>query len=402
MLAVQYLENGTYIAGISPEQARARLREAFARLPIDCVILGWNLPSKFVGACIQESIRAGAKTYLWHPLLTGDSLYPARPEWQTIGVNGERVPGFKDLPDFTFICLNQPAAFEATMTRLRQAIRGGDYQGVFLDRIRYPSPGADPIRHLACFCPDCQRLAVAEGLDLPVVQKKLQTLLVKPELGRLPAFLRVLLDSTAEVSSDPVFELLHLFLDFRARSVTRIVQAAAEIARAEGLSVGLDCFTPALAYMVGQDLAALDAHCDWIKVMTYAHAYGPAGLPFELSALAGWLKGFPTIDEGSALDWLAQAAHLPLPIDMITLREYGLSPEALAIEIRRARAARMQTLLAGVELVDLEGVTHLNSDQIAVDLRAIREADPDGLVLSWDLWWIPLERLEIVRRSWLL
>ena len=236
----------------------------------------------------------------------------------------------------------------------------------------------------------------------PVVQKNLQTLLVDPAPGRLPAFLRVLFDATAEVSSDPDFEIIRLFLDFRARSVTRIVQAAAEIARAEGLLVGLDCFSPALAYMVGQDLAALDAHCDWIKVMTYAHAYGPAGLPFELSALAGWLKGFPTIDEGSALDWVSQAAHLPLPIDMIALREYGLSPEALAIEIRRARAARMQTLLAGVELVDLEGVTHLNSDQIAVDLRAIREADPDGLVLSWDLWWIPLERLEIVRRSWLL
>jgi len=402
MLAVQYLENGSYITGISPEQARARLGETFARLPIDYVILGWNLPKKFVEACAQESSRAGAKTFIWHPLLTGDSFNPVQPEWQTIGVNGERVPGFRDQPDFTFVCPNQPAAHEATLRRLRQVIWGRDYQGVFFDRIRYPSPVADPNRDLACFCSDCQRLAAAEGLDLRVVQKMLQTLLAEPASGRLPAYLKVLLDATADVSSDPDFEMLRHFLDFRTRSVTRIVQAAAEIVRSEGLSVGLDCFTPALAYMVGQDLAALDAHCDWIKVMTYAHAYGPAGLPFELSALAGWLTGFPTIDEGRALNWLAQAAHLPLPTDMIALREFGLSPEALGVEIRRARAARIQTLLAGVELVDLEGVTHLNSDQIEGDLRAIREAGPDGLVLSWDLWWIPLERLEIVRRSWLL
>ncbi len=55
--------------------------------------------------------------------------------------------------------------------------------------------------------------------------------------------------------------------------------------------------------------------------------------------------------------------------------------------------------MAGIELVDVEGVTRLDPAQIAADLRAFQEAQPDGLVLCWDLWRIPSERLELVQAS---
>ena len=38
--------------------------------------------------------------------------------------------------------------------------------------------------------------------------------------------------------------------------------------------------------------------------------------------------------------------------------------------------------------------------QIEADLRALKAAGADGLSLSWDLWHMPLERLEIVREVW--
>ena len=83
-------------------------------------------------------------------MLTGDGVFMPRPEWQAVGLRGERVPGFRGMPEFTFVCPNRPAVREAVLARLHDAIRGGDYQGVFLDRIRYPSPAADPTRWLAC------------------------------------------------------------------------------------------------------------------------------------------------------------------------------------------------------------------------------------------------------------
>jgi hypothetical protein len=53
----------------------------------------------------------------------------------------------------------------------------------------------------------------------------------------------------------------------------------------------------------------------------------------------------------------------------------------------------------GIELVDIPGVSHLNPVQIKSDLQTLHTAEVEGLVLSWDLWHIPLERLERVKAS---
>jgi hypothetical protein len=100
------------------------------------------------------------------------------------------------------------------------------------------------------------------------------------------------------------------------------------------------------------------------------------------------------------LAWLASAIRLPLPSTRAALREQGLAPEALALETQRARAAGVSPLFAGVELVEIEGLAQLDPLQIVADLRAFRESGADGLVLSWDLWHIPLERLSLVRTVW--
>jgi hypothetical protein len=152
--------------------------------------------------------------------------------------------------------------------------------------------------------------------------------------------------------------------------------------------------------MVGQDLGALNSYCQWIKIMPYAHTFGPAGVPFELLGLADWLIDRQSVSESDALEALSQATRLRLPCSRAALRERGLPPDALAAEIKRGRAAGVGTLFAGIELVALEGVTRLDRAQITDDLRALREAGADGLVLSWDLWHIPLERLELVRAVW--
>jgi hypothetical protein len=396
-LALQYLKDSPDVATIAPGDARSRLRAALDLLPISHVLLGWNLSSAVVDACREETVRAGAQLFRWHPLLTGDGTFVPRPQWQTVGPDGNPVAGSQGLPEFTFVCPNRPAVREAVLSRLRDAIRGGNYEGVFLDRIRYPSPAADPARLLACFCNDCRLAALAEELDLEAVRRCIEALLVTPD--RIPAFLRTLLDPQAPETPgpDPSLAALCSFLDFRARSVTRLVKAAAELIHAEGLQVGLDCFSPVLTHMVGQDLGALAPHGEWIKIMSYGHALGPAGLPFELLGLADWLVTQLSISEPEALEWLSLATRLPLPPTCTVLREKGLTPDALAVEVRRGRAAGASTLLAGIELVEVEGVTHLHPAQIAADLNALRAAGANGLVLSWDLWHIPLEHLDLVR-----
>ena len=398
MLAVQYLEPGPDVATRTGVDVRTRLHAAFERLPIAWVILGWDLPQELIEACAQETIRANAQLYLWHPLLTGHGTFEPRSEWQTVGLSSEPVPGYNGLREFTFICPNRSAAAEAILEHVRRVARHSPYQGVFLDRIRYPSPAENPHRLLACFCPACQRAAAAQGFDLAAAQHKIQSILSSPD--RLRSFIELLFDPSSEAASEDDLALLRKFLDFRVNSITRLVQAAADVVHREGLTVGLDCFSPALTGLVGQDLAALNPHCDWIKIMTYGHTLGPAGLPHEFRALAKWLINRGTVTEAEALRWLSHAAHLPLPSSLDALAERGLSSEALRAETQRARA-EVGTLLAGIELVDLAGVTRLDPRQIIADLRAFREARPDGLLLSWDLWRIPPDRLETVRTIWL-
>jgi hypothetical protein len=401
-LAVQYLEDGSDIARIAPRDAQARLRAAFDRLPISDVLLGWNLPEALICACADQVAYADARLFRWHPLLTGDGTFAPRQEWQSIGLSGDPVPGFQGMPEFTFVCPNRLEVRAAVLDHLREVCTSGFYHGIFLDRIRYPSPAQNPAMYLACFCHDCCRVAEGEGLDLDDARRRIGELFSNPK--RAQSAVQVLLGSvaTGTTATDLGLAALRAVLEFRVRTVARFVCEAACVIRESGLEVGLDCFSPALTCMVGQDLGVLDSCCDWIKTMAYGHALGPAGLPFEMLALVNWLMDSCAMEEHDALARVGRASGLALPTTRHVLRERGLPSAALAAEVVRARSSGVSQLLVGIELVEIEGVSHLDPAQIVADLQAIRSAGPDGLVLSWDLLHIPLECLDLVRKVWRL
>ena len=398
-IAIQYLEDAPHIASIEPKEVRRKLEAAFERLPISYILIGWNLPISLINTCSEVATKKNAKLYRWHPLLTGDGTFIPRPEWQTIGLSGEPVPGFKGKKEFTFVCSNRPKVREAVLHHLHDVIRSGNYQGIFLDRIRYPAPGADPVHLLACFCDDCRQTAENRGFDLEDARQKIKEMLSTPKQAR--AFVNILLNSKAAIPSNPYFKALKTLLDFRAHCITQFIKSATEIVSSGGLEVGLDCFSPSLTYMVAQDLKSLKDHCDWIKIMSYAHVFGPAGLPYELIGLVDWLISKGYADEEKALKWVSTGTNLSLPLTRFELSERGLCSGSLVTEIKRARGSGIKNLLAGIELVEVEGVTKLNQEHITKDLRAFKKSGADGLVLSWDLWHIPVERLDLVRTFWI-
>jgi hypothetical protein len=389
--AAQYLEHYDPDQH-TPEAVGQRLRAAFDRLPISMVLLGWNAPRPLADLCAGIATRHKARLFLWHPLLTGNGAFFPRPEWRPVGLDGESLSGFRGQPEFTFACPNHPAARQAALNHLATVLQGSPFQGVFLDRIRYPSPASAPHELLACFCAACRQAASQQGLDLEAVRSSLTSQLSQPEGGR------VLAESLlAPRHARSEIDLLEPFLDFRQRSIHRIVQEAADMIAAQGMAVGLDCFSPRLTRMVGQHLTTLNAACEWIKIMTYTHALGPAGLPFELLGLAGWLTRRYRLSRLQALRCLAEASGLPLPASLSGLRAQGLPPEAIPAEIALGRSQHVSSLWLGAALVDLPGINAVSREQHAADLSACREAAPDGLVLSWDLWHIAPERLEQVR-----
>lgn len=397
-ITLQYLDQSPELEQLTPSAAVERLRRAVDLLPIDALLLGWKLPEGIFESIQAECQRLGITLYRWHPLLTSDGVLQPQPEWRVHGLNGEMVPGFRNLPEFTFVCPNNPGVVEAIQQRVQEALAPGAYQGLFLDRIRFPSPAPDPLTHLACFCPHCQALAAQEGLDLLAARREIAAL-GATAAGRA-GLLLALIGRREPRLSEPAWEALHGCLNFRERSVTRFVSLISQQARDLSLQVGLDAFSPGLTRMVGQDLTALSPTAGWIKVMSYAHSLGPASLPFELEALARFLMRDGALTEQAALQALFQALELPAPQSLEAMRTVGLSTGALVGEIEKGVRASKTSLLVGIELVEVPQVARLNREQIERDARAALAAGPDGFSISWDLLLIPLERLGWVRRIW--
>ncbi len=191
---------------------------------------------------------------------------------------------------------------------------------------------------------------------------------------------------------------LSRLMGFRQYSITRLIRQAADLALERGLEVGLDCFSPSLSQMVGQDLVELSYQARWIKLMTYAHTLGPAGLPFELLGLIDTLTKRTGLTYAEATERVSETAGFPIPENRDELIKTGMPVEALVAEMQKVAGTLQCKVLAGIELVDLRGITHINDQQIERTLRALNLPPLDGFALSWDLQYIPLQRLELISR----
>jgi hypothetical protein len=388
IFAVQYL--GSRPKEATPEDVLVRLREACRQLPISLVLLDWEVSPPIEEAVAQESASTGVELYRWQTWLTGDSHAELPPEWAVVGLDGNPVAGFDDDIDFTFICPNHSGVEDFLAERLESIAARGLYSGIFLDRIRFPSPAQDLPKNLGCFCKDCARIAADMGFDLESARQYILSLLDQPQTAL--ELVQRLLDGSNR-PPDP----LTRFLDFREHSLTRVIRQAQQAAALLGLKVGLDCFSPSLARMVGQNIPDLSRSSDWIKIMTYPRVWGPAGISFELLSLVDWLLELG-LKENEIFQALRVSSRLPVPSTRAELVAAGLPSSAIRVEIDRGRPGSTGSLLAGIALVDVKTIHESTEAQIESDIRESLAAD--GLVLSWDLWQIPPRRLETIHQIW--
>jgi hypothetical protein len=396
VITIQYLEDAPDLPARTASSILDKLRAAARILPFSHLLIGWNLPTRLLEACRKEADQLGLRLLRWHPLLTGDAVFQPNPDWQVIGAGGRKVPGYRGMPEFTFVCPNHPAVQEKIHQRVIQLAQEGLYHGFFLDRVRFPSPSSNPVQDLGCFCERCRQRAAVYGLDLERVRHAILRIATTAE-GRL-ALVGTLLGGSIPGIEPELVARLNAFLDFRQVCVTDFIAQICTPLQQAGMEIGLDCFSPGLTRMVGQDLKALGPYADWIKVMSYAHTLGPAGIPYELSGYYDYLSEDISLNPADILHSMGDALGLELPATLEAIKEKGILPSALEAELRRGVRASSIPILAGFELVQIPGVAELNDVQILSDLEAVKRAEVAGLSISWDLWDIPLERLELVHR----
>jgi hypothetical protein len=371
-------------------EAVRRVQEA---IELDLLILGFReAPEIFRRFC--GSNRPVNDTMLWYGALSdieGMELSDLVVNWRgerSRGWGGWAEKGGEVEETFRFVCPNNPAVRQKVVRRLRELLARYAFAGVFLDKIRLPSPANGVDEMLSCFCDHCRDAAASVDLDLDAVIKILADRAIDPCASPAESKRDSSLWLGALLAGSPI---LSRFLRFRADSVAALVAELAEQARNMGRTVSLDLFSPCLASLVGQDYRRLKRRCDWAKPMTYRLAQGPAGLRLEIPALIGGVANRFGLDEARIVEWSAR--HAAFSEDMLLeTRERAVPITFIQAEIDAAvRALAPVPVYFGLELIRQPGVIDVDSAHVVDMVKAGRAANAAGLVISWDLMHAPFD-----------
>lgn len=342
--------------GITPlnEQHKAALRAALDRLlPLgaEAVILGQSRDAAFQAEMLLRAHEAGAKAYLWAPLFSEyDDFTAFDPH---IGADGLPLPrAFGDA--FNFRCPASKKNLDAFFQMQDAALLSLPFDGVFLDRVRYPSFAHGSLGALGCFCPECAARYRATGVDV----ERVKALLCAKE-GTNPLLISGF-DGSDYTFSDPD---MARFFRVRAENVTAAVRAVAAHYAPYQKAVALDLFPPQFAYLCGQSLRALLPLSAFVKPMLYRVTTAPAGLPFERQAY--------------------EKAVGPLKV-LDALFPSGEGGQVASYE----RVGRMfpDTPIAwGVEVMRIKGIADAAAQSVLDTLNIIQDAGGRAACASWSV-----------------
>ncbi len=365
---------------------------------LDALIL-WPHPDADLNREIARGCRSeGVAPLLWFPLLSDAPGVPQPPECLVMSCDDARGHGRSGAWEglsggeerFLFSCPNDARYLDSLFTSFERLLGQSDADGVMLDRIRFPGPSNGFESLLGCFCPACAaRFESETGGSLAALKEKAGALLRMLHDRGPVSFLAAWKETGSFWAASGLEELA----GHRARSILAVVQRFSSVAKARGLSVGLDLYSPSLAPLVGQDYAGLSGLCDWMKPMLYCRAVGPAGLPLEIACL--W-KAFRALhaptDPNLIRAGLREVLGWKLPATEAELLAHGLPARVISSELAVMGGLRMKQgvrVYAGIEAVRLPffGID-ITADGLRTSLAEVRPPAV-GVIASWNLLHIP-------------
>jgi hypothetical protein len=380
------------------ESAFSAIARIQTSVELDILIVGAREIPELFAALTDPHKKPVREIYLWYNLLS--DIPGMETDDLVVDWRGGRSRGWRGWseqnPDvqetFRFACPNNPSVARKTLAAMTAILDRYPFDGVFLDKMRFPSPanGADEL--VSCFCTHCKMAAAKEGLDLEAVIRLIHS-------GDFVGQLQSTGDGDARRSwvegllADD--SIIRRFLRFRSNSVTRIVTQAAKEAHERGRRTALDLFSPGLAGVVGQDYQTLAPLASWAKPMTYRVAQGPASLRLEIPALADHLARLFGIDAVRMAEWCSR--HVP-GFELSTLETIRQAPvpfDVLRHEISTAvRSIPSVPVYFGLELIHYPGSIEIKPQDVVGVVNAGREAGAAGAIISWDLMHAPADGIE--------
>ena len=302
----------------------------------------------------------------------GRTGYGATGAWENIGKGDEK---------FLFYCPSALGKDEKGIESALRAAKSAGARGIFLDRIRYPSPANGLEFMSACSCPLCKDAYRAwSGEEWP----DLASLFVRHA-------------AHGADNAQAFIENARKAFQFRSRMVSSAVARYADAAHAEGLSVGLDLFAPALAGFVGQDYRSLSRHADFMKPMLYCKAWAPAGMPLEFFLL---MKGLEEsgIDAAKAVDFVSKLSGVDHEYLEALRRKENFPASLAASELLRCQreidpaATPKPEIYAGIELVQHDAYdTRIDDD---VRDSYLKSLSGQNIAVCWNILYVPERHID--------
>lgn len=353
--------------------------------------------------------RLDIESYLYHPVLADIPGYSPTQEVTVVNYDGQR--GYGDISlwkrwldlisvaqdeQFEFLCPNNEEAVDQYFDIYKNRLDTCGFDGVFFDRIRFPSASMGFGMLFSCFCKSCQdKFSKEYGENLldyrMVAQSHIEQLKKDP-----PNFL---------INAQSLLDLgfpreMQTFLQFRNQSIYRIVNRFSNYARKQEKKVGLDLYSYSLASNVAQDYELLSKTCDWIKPMIYCHARVPSGFSLELFCLLKSLIALnPKLQERDIINLFKSILKIDLPDTGDQLIEKGVPEEIIFQEmekINHLNLAEGVDVYTGIEVMKMGDLCMISEQILKKYLQNIMKSQAKGIIMSWNILEMPFENLSLI------
>lgn len=384
-IVLQIFTGGFNENEVTFDQIESKLTPLLNTLSISKVIMGWSLNSELYQNTKKLLDKFGVELYLWIPVFSETGLL--KPVSLLHDFKGNEVKSYqlKAGENFEFYCPNQKINTDSFIQVYEEHFSNIDFDGIFLDKIRYGSFSNGLTGVFNCFCPECLKRYQEQGMDVNRIKEEMLHV-VKGEKGydKNPLNITGYWDGKYQFSDD----IWDKFFDSKAKNVYDALEKISTYFREKGLKIGLDIFSPFIGYFVGQDIKRLEQIADFVKPMMYRMTAAPAGLPFEYS---NFIK---ETTKGNIED-------ISIMFNK-TLNSKGCINNTFDIDFVKAELDFITGLsiptYCGIEINRIDEIAPVYPDYIKENLVNLEMTDINGYVLSWDLMSAPEDNIQEVIR----
>jgi len=372
---IQVFTQGLGVDGIEFCSLKKKLDVLFDNLDIESVIIGWANNKKLYEDTKEYLEKRNAKMLLWFPVFSELGYF--REFQPVVDFRGNKVSSYKLQAgeNFEFYCpANKDNQRNIIEIFEQEYFADTKFDGVFLDKIRYPSLSNGLNSIFSCFCPDCKKAMTDYGIDIDELLHELADIMEDGPEFKLRK--KILIRENADYTYEFENPVLKKFFDFKSHNICSSVEKLCSHLKEKNLVIGLDVFAGSIAYFVGQDIRKLADYADFIKPMYYRKTNAPAGIQFELNNI---FKIFTLSGSCSYPDFN---------------QENAFGYERTLKELKALKALDGKTrIYPGIEVNRIDNIAPVYPDYVLQSMKLVEESGMQGAVISWDIMNAPEDNI---------